>query len=432
MKFSQYNNLVKFESKYIIFNALSYRFLYIAPLLADLFQKNAKEGTHSSLSTVHPDFYNALTTNGFIVEDTYDEYREVQQLIRKTNENKEAYRLIINPTVNCNFKCWYCYENHSVPTQMGEEVMQRIYLLIKQITAEESLKRFQLSFFGGEPLLYYSKVLLPIATYTHDLLKHSDKKFWFDITTNGYLFNQKRLETLVNRGLMSCQITLDGNKQAHDATRFAAASKGSYDRIIENIKIAVRLGIEIVLRINYTGKNLTGLSDIFCSFEDLSFEERRKITVSMNKVWQEKDDNLGEVVKKFKQLVKQFGFKLPEPWLSDRVRNSCYADKQNEAVINYNGDVYKCNARDFTEERKEGALDKNGNILWNETHRKREDSVMKNERCIPCSILPICGGGCSQTAFENLGKTYCINTNKNNMQEQIIELFLSECNKKII
>lgn len=432
MKFSQYNNLVEFENKYIIFNALSYRFLYLDPLLADLFQKNLHEDTPSSIQKIHPDFYEALISNGFIINDFLDEYKEVQQLVKKTNENKEIYRLIINPTVNCNFKCWYCYENHSVPTQMDGEVMERVFLLIKHIVADDNLKQFQLSFFGGEPLLYYAKIILPIATYTHDLLKQSGKKFFFDITSNGYLFNQERLETLTSRGLTSCQITLDGNKQEHDSTRFSAQSKGSYDRIIENIKIAVRLGIQIVLRINYTEKNLAGLSDIFCSFEDFSCEERQKVTVSLNKVWQEKDENLGEGVKKFKQQVKQFGFKLPEPWLSDRVRNSCYADKKNEAVINYNGNVYKCNARDFTDERKEGVLDKNGNIIWNDTHQSRCNSILKNQRCVQCSILPICGGGCSQIAFENKGKTYCINTNQNHVKEQIIELFLSECNRKII
>lgn len=119
----------------------------------------------------------------------------------------------------------------------------------------------------------------------------------------------------------------------------------------------MRLGIEIVLRINYTAQNMIGLPDIFCNFEDLSNEERQKITLSMNKVWQEKDTKLGDEVKKYKHLAKQFGFKLPEAWLADRVRNSCYADKENEAVINYNGNVYKCNARDFTDESKEGFLD---------------------------------------------------------------------------
>lgn len=432
MKFSQYNNLVEFENKYILFNALSYRFLYLEPILADLLKEHIDKGTPHLLDKIHPDFHEALNSNGFIVEDAYDEYEKVKQLIKGINNNDENYRLIINPTVDCNFSCWYCYENHSLSTQMSEETMRRILLLIQHLASDARLKRFQLSFFGGEPLLYYSKVVLPLAEYTHNLLKQYNKSFFFDITSNGYLLNRERLETLANWGLGSCQITLDGNKQEHDKTRFLGNKKGSYDRIIENIKIAVRLGIEIVLRINYTAQNLVGLSNIFCNFEDLTQEERKKITLSMNKVWQEKEVELGESVKLFKKSAEVFGFKLPAAWLSDRVRNSCYADKQNEAVVNYNGHVYKCNARDFTDESKEGILDEQGKISWNDTHQIRCNSVLTNKNCKNCSVFPICGGGCSQTAFENKNKSYCIHKNKDAIHEQIIELFLSECNQKVI
>lgn len=152
----------------------------------------------------------------------------------------------------------------------------------------------------------------------------------------------------------------------------------------------------------------------------------------MNKVWQEKDTKLGDEVKKYKHLAKQFGFKLPEAWLADRVRNSCYADKENEAVINYNGNVYKCNARDFTDESKEGFLDENGNIIWNDTHLIRCNSLLKNERCKNCSVFPICGGGCSQQAFEHQDKKYCIHTDENQINDLITDLFVSECNKKIV
>jgi uncharacterized protein len=151
----------------------------------------------------------------------------------------------------------------------------------------------------------------------------------------------------------------------------------------------------------------------------------------MNKVWQEKNNNLSYAVKSFQQLAKKFGLKLPDATLSDRVRNSCYADKKNEAVINYNGDVYKCNARDFTEDKKEGILNESGIIIWNERHEVRKKSLLKNKRCKSCSILPICGGGCSQVSLENNGFDYCINQDNNIINEQIINIFFSESNRKI-
>lgn len=92
----------------------------------------------------------------------------------------------------------------------------------------------------------------------------------------------------------------------------------------------------------------------------------------MNKVWQEKMKRLGEQVRKMQAKAKEFGMTLPDALLADRVRHSCYADKENEAVINYNGKVYKCNARDFKEDNCEGILDESGNIQWNDFHQLRK------------------------------------------------------------
>jgi uncharacterized protein len=431
MKFSLYNNLVDFEGKYVLFNALSFKFFYLEPFLAEIFKQGIEKKETAQIESIHPDFFKALTTNGFIVNDSYDEFFEVKKLVNAVNDDKSNYRLIINPTVNCNFNCWYCYENHSKKTKMNLDIQQRVLYHINNVVKNDDLKQFQLSFFGGEPLLYYSKVIIPIAQYTCDLIKRENKNMSFDITSNGYLFNQSRFETLQKLGLTSCQITLDGNKEEHDKTRFSSITRGSYNHIVNNIKIAVKLGIEIVLRINYTEKNLIGLSGILDSLEDLTLAERNKINLSMNKVWQEDNDNLGYIVKDFQKKAEEFGLKLPDAILSDRVRNSCYADKINEAVINYNGDVYKCNARDFTDERKEGILDEKGNIIWNEIHAIRKESKLDNKQCQNCSILPICGGGCSQVSLENRGKKFCVNRDENKVKEQIIDMFLSNCNQKI-
>jgi uncharacterized protein len=129
----------------------------------------------------------------------------------------------------------------------------------------------------------------------------------------------------------------------------------------------------------------------------------------------------------FQREAHRRGFRLPDSLEADNVRYSCYADKNNEAVINYNGDVYKCNARDFTEKNKEGYLDEKGNIIWNSRHQFRIDNRYSNELCVKCSILPICGGGCSQMPLDYKGEAYCINKCDDKMkQDKVISMFLSE------
>ena len=52
-------------------------------------------------------------------------------------------------------------------------------------------------------------------------------------------------------------------------------------------------------------------------------------------------------------------------------RHVCYADCENSIVVNYNGDLYKCTAREFSPETREGLLTPDGKVEWNERFAKR-------------------------------------------------------------
>ena len=307
---------------------------------------------------------------------------------------------------------------------MNEKTKQKVCLLIDNIIKSKKINHFQLSFFGGEPLLYYKNVVVPIAKYAYNSASENQKAFAIDITSNGFLFDKTKLLELKEMGLSSCQITLDGSEEHHNKTRFLDKGIASYDRIIKNVITAVQCDIEIVLRINYTKDNIYSLQLILKDLAVLSMRERKLITLSMNKVWQEKSTLLNETVEIFEKAASNFGLTIPDALLEDHVRNACYADKTNEAVINFDGNVYKCNARDFSIERSEGFLNSKGNIIWNNLYKKRNKLRFSNSLCKTCSIFPVCGGGCSQLALENKGKEYCIG--KDHSSDMIRKMFLSK------
>lgn len=432
MKFSRFNNIVKHKDNYIYYNALTNSFLHINPFIVDLINKAQAFNSLSVIYDVHPELYEVLEENKFIVDNDVDEILQARNLINSINGSDKSYRLIVNPTINCNFNCWYCYEDHTQKTKMTSEVLSRIEKLINNINSNESLEKFQLSFFGGEPLLQFKKTVVPLLTYAYKNAKIHNKYFFSDLTTNGFLLTDKILTELRKYNVESFQITLDGNKENHDKTRFTSKGRGSYDIIINNIINAVKKEFEIVLRVNYTAENLVGIEDMLDSFGSLSYSERKRITLSMNKVWQESNTNLGHIVDEFKNKALEFGFKLPDALLGNRVCNSCYADKINEAVINYDGNVYKCNARDFTLENREGVLDESGKIIWNERYYKRLTSKLTNKPCFHCPILPICGGGCSQTSLEYNGNKYCVNNYSAEQKNKIIiNMFLSNLTQAV-
>jgi uncharacterized protein len=95
-------------------------------------------------------------------------------------------------------------------------------------------------------------------------------------------------------------------------------------------------------------------------------------------------------------------------------------------VINYNGDVFKCTARDFTTKRRDGFIDENGELVWeNDSLNKRMNAKFKNKPCLKCRLLPVCNGGCSQHAIENIDENgeageYCVHEFDESRKDQVV------------
>ena len=141
-------------------------------------------------------------------------------------------------------------------------------------------------------------------------------------------------------------------------------------------------------------------------FNLLSEDDRKFIHFDIQKVWQE-EEKIGNLIDETKILFRNSGYTV-RGVQSGSVLGSCYADKRYQATINYNGEVFKCTARDFKDNSGEGRLDGNGSIVWNEKYEKRLNSKFKNAPCKECCILPLCGGGCTQQALEHEGLDYCV------------------------
>lgn len=189
-------------------------------------------------------------------------------------------------------------------------------------------------------------------------------------TTNSFLLTDNMIRALSDYQA-SFQITLDGGRECHDNTRFGSGKKPSFDVILDNIRKLSLSGMKVTLRVNFTGKNLESTREIIEILGSFPPKCRKNIKVDYQRVWQDSEsrDNqkiIGKV-RGFRKRLRELGYSASNSRTLNMVRDSCYGDKTNELVVNFNGDIYACTARDFKPSDRLGHLSVTGDIEWNET-----------------------------------------------------------------
>jgi len=434
MKSSFYNVFFKHEDKMIGYNTITDNFIVLDTMLYELFEASVRENELNALKEIHPSFYELLKRKKFIVQNKLDELNLIKEISEKTDFDESTYQLTINTTMNCNFKCWYCYENHINDSKISIDTEARIKAFIENIiNKKQKLNYFNLQWFGGEPLLFYNRSIKPLQKFIYNKFLKANILFNSGITTNGLLINKEMLIFFKKYGLTNFQITLDGHRKRHNEVRFISKSKGSYDQIIKNIFLCLEHEMLVKVRINVSEETLGDLNKIIEDFKILNMKDKLFLSFSFHKVWQVEKDltfDISNIIEQFRLYNLDCDF-IGENNVS--ISNSCYADKMNQATINFNGDVFKCTARDFKKESREGVLEKTGEIQWNNKYSKRMiETRFKNKPCLDCKILPICNGGCSQHRMENENNEYCIYNFDEDLKLQLIrEKFKSRLINKV-
>lgn len=340
-------------------------------------------------------FMDKLLSGGFLVHDETNEL----DIIRARNEeaiNKKDYLLIILPTLNCNYKCWYCIQDH-IPSRMSQETIESIKTHIDYMVNVERITSLQIEWFGGEPFMYFNQIINPICEYAKHICAKHDIPYITSATTNGYFLSPKKVHDIKRLGFTRFQITLDGPKTEHDKVKFQQNCASTFVHVLNNIENILNNSenILILLRINYTEENLS------CQIVDdvnkiVSPTNRHRIQIILKKVWQEtvnkeRYNNVSTLL----YLFETSGYKVNRlDFVLDFV--PCYANKKYYNAINYNGDVLKCTAcNDLYDKQLHGTIKVDGSIMWNSDFiAKYKAKSFENTECLVCKYLPICMGIC--------------------------------------
>jgi uncharacterized protein len=398
-KLSLYNFFIEDKGKHICFNGIS-RFVFALNEKEYDFLKSSLENL-SNFEEKYPSYYELLKKKCFIIDDDLNEYDYIRFINRLDVFSNNRYRIIINPTLECNFRCWYCYEKHP-KGMMTKELSQRIIKHIAYVANNKQVQKLDLTWFGGEPLLYFNDVVYPISKAAKTVFKENGLDFSNHATTNAYLINQKMIDRFNEIDLCSFQITVDGMREEHDQIR-NEKGKPSFDKIMENIKLicASNKEMHVLLRINYTDKTLENMESIF---DEIPENFKNQISIGFHRVWQTLGENKSEEDKQKiiaiidTAIQKGFMCSSPDTFTSECIR--CYADRFWHTEINYNGDVYKC-TMDYSK-KPHGKLQENGMIEWDKSYMTLmySQATFENEMCKTCKLLPICFGPCTRKMAE--------------------------------
>ena len=347
---------------------------------------------------------------GFLVDSDFDELEYILFKNRIETFQKEHYHLTINPTLKCNYKCWYCYvENKEIKdeqSRMNDVTIENVKNHIKYMIEIAKIKSLHLDWFGGEPLMYFYEVMYPISKFAVDICKKNNVTLTGHATTNAYYIDAKMILLFNEIKLTTFQIPIDGNEKKHNFVK-NTNNVGHYKQILDSInKIIEKVDNSIVtIRINYDMQTLKNATEII---DDVKKENRNKIFVDYQRVWQveltKDEQGNNELLINVKKEFEKSGFNSSYfAYRRNYGYKCCSADSYYNRVVNYDGKIYKCAARDYADNLCIGHFNKDGSIKFNIgiISKMFSDTTFKNEKCLNCVKLPLCFGLCIQKYYEN-------------------------------
>jgi len=158
----------------------------------------------------------------------------------------------------CNLGCAYCYAQQgdfggAAKNMTRETADQAVDLLV---SSAEPGARLNLAFLGGEPLVNRT-VLQEVTRRAARLAQGGGVALSFSITTNGTLLTEADAAFFEEFGF-AVTVSLDGPAETHDALRPYKSGRGSFDRVMANVRplLALQRRMQVTARVTVTPRNL--------------------------------------------------------------------------------------------------------------------------------------------------------------------------------
>jgi uncharacterized protein len=350
------------------------------------------------------ELHKELLAQKHLVPDDLDELALVRARKRAGIRDGNTLDVIILPTLDCNFRCVYCYEEHR-SSRMRPETIASVKKWLAAIIPGHKL--VMLSWFGGEPLMHFDAVI-SISEHAKRVAEQSGVLTVLHITTNGYALSAKRSKALVSAGIRDFQITVDGTARAHDRLRVLRNGRGTFGRVFRNVcaLAASHPDVKISLRINF---NHTNIDDIPNLLEAFPAAIRPQLRVCFEPIFGDvpisatgniSATEISDKLSRFSARAAALGYDIVYGVSAIHPGKLvyCYAEREHQYIINFDGGVFKCSVCNFDADHRVGQLQPDGSVdrIEREWAKWVSDELF-GPQCDACVYLPLCMGGCRKT-----------------------------------
>ena len=352
----------------------------------------------------------------------------------------QIQNIFLITTHRCNLACKYCFVSQN-PSEMPLQVaLDSIDYLVKNNDLDK--QSGSVCFFGGEPLLRWSDLIVPTVLYKERM--YPDKKLTFSITTNCSLLDDEKIKFIVDHKI-GVLTSIDGAKETQDFNRPFHNGKGSFDIVSKNIEKMIannhkgtfrstvypptcdKLYENYLYAISLGYQNMFFINDTFCEWteeqEKICEAQKMKVAEHYIAYWKEHNKapiGLSAIDKYFEQIYQERErAEKGLPKLNLFTNSKCGYGQSAGGAISTNGDIYGCQ-----EMTSNDPLFKIGNIYTGLDDEKRrelarifdEDAVKRGDMpCEECPACSVCNGGCIANNYMQTGKfntcshAYCVN-----------------------
>lgn len=308
------------------------------------------------------------------------------------------------PTLACNLACTYCFQKDQPATaKMDERVEGEMVQWVLGKLDVAGCRRLLVHYFGGEPLTR-KDFLLRTAGVFHASMAARCGVFEWELTTNGVGLDVEFVRAMGAEGAGAIKVTLDGDKETHDAARVRRDGRGTFDEVFANAARIAKECPDIKLRVggNFRPDQRPSYERLLDRLEAEGLkghiDKIRFKPVIEARPGERACGGCGssaaeaELALELARLVHERGLSKQESAV-DLPSGPCELHWKNSYVIDPSGNVYKCPA---VAGRKEMAIEA---VCASKGRCPPKVEIKVPNECGDCPCVPVCAGGCQAASY---------------------------------